>query len=247
MNSKSLLLVGITFLGLSPALAPSVLGQNVVFVKDASFEGITSFTTTTAAGGLVNGSIGAWTTAANTGVLPVTGATGSAAVTSGATSASSGTFATTFSFTGLTTAASITQQLTTAGGAAINFVPNSIYSLSIDINPSTFALSLANTNIALLNNGVVFATLSGANILTQLLAGTATYQTVTLNAFSGLATGQVGIQVSTVNGASVTAGSFLVDNVRLTQTPIPEPSTIAASLAGAGLLGLVMRRRRALA
>ncbi|GKT12877.1 MAG: hypothetical protein ISEC1_P1868 [Thiomicrorhabdus sp.] len=54
-----------------------------------------------------------------------------------------------------------------------------------------------------------------------------------------------GAQTSAIDELRLNLGThYLVDNIDLTVSPVPEPSVIALMLGGLGLVGLMANRRR---
>ena len=236
-------LVTLALLCVSPFCASIAQGQttNIVFANPG-FEGINASVASPVLLGTNTGSLGAWAASA-TGVIAV-GSSVSSGSGFGVTPLE-GTFAARFSFgIGVGNVATLSQN------SSVNLVSNSRYQLTIDVNPGSFLGAIGGLNVSLTAGGVVIpgATLTGASLVSLLNANSATFQTVSFSFDTGGAapTGLLGVSIN-AGGLALVAGNFYVDNVRLTQTPIPEPSTVVASLAGAGMLGLVMRRRRALA
>lgn len=241
MNPRTLSLA-LALVGLGFSCAPDAKGQTNIVFSDRSFEGVSASVTAPALPGTNTGSIGAWTGSA-TGILSLGSSITSGSGFSGITPLD-GTFSTRFSFgIGVGNTASLTQNLT-----GVSLVSNSLYQLTIDLNTGTLLGAISGVSIEILAGNTSLATLTGANLVSLLNPNSTLFQTVTLNYTTGAVApaGNIGVRISG-GGVAAAASAFYVDNVRLTQTPIPEPSTVAASLAGAGLLGLVMRRRRALA
>lgn len=233
-------LVTLALLCVSPFCASPTEAANIIF-NDSSFEGINASVAAPVLLGTSTGSIGSWTGSA-TGIIAV-GSTVSSGSGFGVTPLD-GSFAARFSFgIGVGNVASLTQSV-----SGVSLVSNSLYQLTIDVNTGSFLSAIGGVNIEILAGGTSVASLSGASLVNLLNPNSTLFQTVTLNYVTNGAPlgGNVGVRISG-GGLATAAASFYVDNVRLTQTPIPEPSAVAASLAGAGMLGLVMRRRRAMA
>jgi hapalindole biogenesis HpiC1 cyclase-like protein/PEP-CTERM motif-containing protein len=112
-------------------------------------------------------------------------------------------------------------------------MPNTTYMLSVDIGhrPDGFANGFA---IELDAGGVPLKSISGSNSLIP--SGTFMNETLTFTT-GATASGDLGI-VLTSDGPQID-----FDNVRLTATTVPEPSSLSLLAGGLGLLIFVFRRR----
>ena len=107
------------------------------------------------------------------------------------------------------------------------FLPNSIYTLSFQLDGGTSVSLLAGSSLALDNNTTPVASLSGANLV-SLLDGNGDFQTISLTYQTGNSppSGNIGVEFDAASVAGV-GGTIYFDNFQLGVAPTPEPSTAA--------------------
>lgn len=130
----------------------------------------------------------------------------------------------------------------------VSFLPNSIYTLSFDIDQRSVASLLNGASAALYEGTNVVASMSGGSLLT-LLDGSGGLQPVSFQYTTGAVapSGTIGIGFSAGGVAEVLGAGLIIDNVRLDVVPVPEPGTALMIAMAGGWLHLVSRRRRRIA
>jgi hypothetical protein len=116
-----------------------------------------------------------------------------------------------------------------------SLLANTLYTLSVDVGRRLDGVNVTNYTISLFAGSTLLNSLTASNGLIPL----GTFMDVSFNYMSGvtLPAGNLAIMLSS-------AGSQTdFDNVRLTATPVPEPSSLALLAAGLGLALFVFRRR----
>lgn len=127
----------------------------------------------------------------------------------------------------------------------VSFLPNSIYTLSFDIDQRSVANLLNGASASIFEGSNVVASVSGGSLLT-LLDGSGPLQPVSFQYTTGAVapSGNVGIGFSAGGVAEVLGAGLIIDNVRLDVVPVPEPGTALMIAMAGGWLHIISRRRR---
>jgi hypothetical protein len=214
-------------------LTISARAQTSINIPDYSFEGIT--TSLASPNGLSvatnTGPIGAWSAFA-AGLVGLNSSIASGTASSlGAPAGADGSYVAQITLpVGAGASAGLRQTLTDT------FLPNSLYTLSFQLDGGTSVSLLAGSSLSLENNSTPVASLSGANLV-ALLDGNGDFQTITLTYQTGNTppSGNIGIEFDAGSVAGV-GGSIYFDNFQLNAAPVPEPQTVALVVMGSLLV-----------
>lgn len=127
----------------------------------------------------------------------------------------------------------------------VSYTANSRYTLSADVGVESLASLLSGYGFSLMNGSNTLATRDQSTLLTLLLNSNQLYHaSLTFDTNGTVPTGNVGVQFFESSLANV-AGAFIFDNVSLSVTAIPEPTTIGLiALSFVGVATAYYRQRR---